>query len=129
MQVTKSIFIQRALLGVFWVLGTVGFVCDELFTNIESLRTYINLGCDAILVLLGLMSLRHRADLLTIGSLLLIAITSSLVFNRLPLMFTVNGLRVFIGAMFCHNNIKRKIIKNFFSLKYKLIIWLFSFFF
>lgn len=102
MQVTKSILIQRALLGVFWVLGTVGFVCDELVTDVESLRTYVNLGCDAILVLLGLMSLRHRADLLSIGSLLLIAITSSLVFNSLPLMLTINGLRVFIGAMFCY---------------------------
>lgn len=102
MQITKSIFIQRALLGVFWVLGTVGFICDEVIPGLESLRSYINLGCDAILVLLGLMSLRHRADLLTIGSLLLIAITSSLVFNRLPLMFTVNGLRVFIGALFCY---------------------------
>lgn len=102
MRITKSILIQRALLGVFWVLGTTGFICDELIPGLESLRTYINLGCDAVLVLLGLMSLRHRSDLLTIGSLLLIAITSSLVFNRLPLMFTVNGLRVFIGALFCY---------------------------
>ena len=64
MQVTKSIFIQRALLGVFWVLGTVGFVCDEFVPGLESLRSYILLACDAVLVLLGLMTLRHKADFL-----------------------------------------------------------------
>lgn len=30
MRVTKSILIERALIGVFWVLGTMGFICDEL---------------------------------------------------------------------------------------------------
>lgn len=102
MQVTKSILIQRALLGVFWVLGTVGFVCDELIPGLESLRSYILLGCDAAIVLLGLLCLRHRADFIFIGCLLLIALASSLVFNRLPVFFTLNGLRVFIGAMFCY---------------------------
>ena len=68
MQVTKSIFIQRALLGVFWVLGTVGFVCDEFVPGLESLRSYILLACDAVLVLIGLMTLRHKADFLFVGS-------------------------------------------------------------
>jgi ABC-type branched-subunit amino acid transport system permease subunit len=102
MQVTKSIFIQRALLGVFWVLGTVGFVCDEFVPGLESLRSYILLACDAVLVLIGLMTLRHKADFLFIGSLLLIALTSSLVLNKLPITMTVNGIRVFFGVMFCY---------------------------
>ena len=102
MQVTKSIFIQRALLGVFWVLGTVGFVCDEFVPGLESLRSYILLACDAVLVLLGLMTLRHKADFLFVGSLLFIAFTSSLLMNKLPITMTVNGIRVFIGVMFCY---------------------------
>lgn len=102
MQVTKPILIERALLGVFWVLGTIGFICDEVVPGLDSLRSYVLLACDAVLVLIGLMSLRHRADLLFIGSLLLISLVSSLVFNRLPVTFTVNGMRVFIGVMFCY---------------------------
>ena len=102
MQVTKSILIQRALIGVFWVLGTVGFICDEFVPGLESLRSYIILACDAVLVMIGLMSLRHKADLIFIGSLLLLSMTSSIVFNRLPVIFSVNGMRVFIGAMFCY---------------------------
>ena len=102
MQVTKSILIQRALLGVFWVLGTVGFVCDEFIPGLESLRSYILLACDAVLVLLGLMTLRHKADFLFVGSLLFIAFTSSLLMNKLPITMTVNGIRVFIGVMFCY---------------------------
>ena len=85
MQVTKSILIERALMGVFWVLGTTGFICDELIPGLESLRTYIILGCDAAIVLLGLLCLRHRTDFIFISSLLLIALASSLVFNRLPI--------------------------------------------
>lgn len=102
MQVTKSILIQRALIGVFWVLGTVGFICDEFVPGLESLRSYIILACDAVLVMIGLMSLRHKVDLIFIGSLLLLSMTSSIVFNRLPVIFSVNGMRVFIGAMFCY---------------------------
>ena len=102
MQVTKSILIERVLIGVFWVLGTIGFICDEFIPGLESLRSYILLGCDAVLVLLGLLCLRHRADFLFIGSLLLIGFTSSIVLNKLSLAFSVNGMRVFIGAMFCY---------------------------
>ncbi len=102
MQVTKSILIERALLGVFWVLGTVGFICDEFIPGLESVRTYILLACDAMLCLLGLLTLRHRTDILFVGSMLLIGLGSSLVLNKLPLTMTINGMRVFIGAMFCY---------------------------
>ena len=51
MQVSKSILIQRALLGVFWVLGTIGFICDEFIPGLESLRSYILLACDGMMVL------------------------------------------------------------------------------
>ena len=102
MRVTKSILIERALIGVFWVLGTMGFICDELIPGLESLRSYILLACDAIMVLLGLMCLKHKADFITIGILLLLTLTSSIVLNRLPIFFSANGMRVFIGAMFCY---------------------------
>ena len=102
MQITKSILLERALMGVFWVLATVGFICDEFIPDLESVRTYILLGCDAVLILIGLACLRHRADILSVGSLLLIAITSSLVLNKLSITMTVNGMRVFIGLMFCY---------------------------
>ena len=102
MRITKSILIERALFGVFWVLGTVGFVCDELIPGLESVRSYILLACDAVLVLAGLMSLKHRADFIFVGLLTFLGFTSSLLLNKLPLAFTVNGMRVFIGAMFSY---------------------------
>lgn len=102
MQVTKSILIERLLMGVFWVLAIVGFICDEIVPGLESLRTYIILGCDGILALLGLLCLRHRADIIFIATLTLLSFTSSAVLNGLSLPFTVNGMRVFIGAMFCY---------------------------
>ena len=102
MQVTKSILIERLLMGVFWVLAIVGFICDEIVPGLESLRTYIMLGCDGILVLLGLACLRHRIDILFILTLALVSLTSSVVLNGLSLPFAVNGMRVFIGAMFCY---------------------------
>lgn len=102
MQVRKSILIEGLLMGVFWVLAVVGFICDEIVPGLESLRTYIMLGCDGMLVLLGLACLRHRADFAFIGSLLLIGFASSLLFNRLSIAFSVNGMRVFLGAMFIY---------------------------
>jgi len=102
MQVTKSILLERVFIGLFWVLGTTGFICDEIIPGLDSLRTYIMLACDATLVLLGLACLRHRADIIFIGSLVLISLTSSLVLNGLSMKFTVNGMRVFIGLMFCY---------------------------
>lgn len=102
MRITKSILIERALLGVFWVLGTLGFVCDELIPWLESVRSYILLACDAVLVLIGLMSLRHRADIIFVCLLTILGFISSLVLNKMPLAFTVNGMRVFIGALFMY---------------------------
>ena len=132
MQVTKSILIERALMGVFWVLGTTGFICDELIPGLESLRTYIILGCDAAIVLLGLLCLRHRADFIFISSLLLIALASSLVFNRLPIFFSLNGLRVFIGAMFCYpifryfmdDPLRREHFTRTFDKNLEIFLWL-----
>ena len=102
MQITKSILIERALLGVFWVLGTVGFICDEFVPGLESLRTYILVACDATLILLGLACLRHRADILFVVALLFIGLTSSLLLNKIPATMTANGMRVFIGVMFSY---------------------------
>lgn len=102
MQVTKSILIERLFFGVFWVLATIGFICDEFVPGLESLRSYIMLACDGMLALLGLLCLRQRADILFIIALVLVSFTSSVVFNGLSLFFTVNGMRVFIGAMFCY---------------------------
>ena len=102
MQVSKSILIQRALLGVFWVLGTIGFICDEFIPGLESVRSYILLACDGMMVLLGLACLRHRTDAAFIGTLTLLGLISSLFLNRLPILFTINGMRVFIGVMFCY---------------------------
>ena len=102
MQVRKSILIEGLLMGVFWVLAVVGFICDEIVPGLESLRTYIMLGCDAVLVLLGLACLRHRADIVFIAVLALLCFSSSVIMNGLSLPFSVNGMRVFIGAMFIY---------------------------
>ncbi len=102
MRVTKSILIKRAFFGVFWVLATIGFICDEFIPEVESVRTYIMLACDAMLALLGLLCLRHRTDILFIFSLALISFGSSVVFNGLSPFFAANGMRVFIGLMFCY---------------------------
>ena len=102
MRVTKSILIKRAFFGVFWVLATIGFICDEFIPEVESVRTYIMLACDAMLALLGLLCLRHRTDILFIFALALISFGSSVVFNGLSPFFAANGMRVFIGLMFCY---------------------------
>jgi len=102
MRTTKPILIENILLGVFWVLAVVGFVGDELISAVATYRSAIMLLCDAVLVGLGVACLRHRSDLVMIISLLVIVLVSNLAINGLGVMFTLNGLRDFIGAMFCY---------------------------
>ena len=102
MTVTRPILYEYALMGVFWVLGTIGFVCDEIISPLESLRPYVLLACDALLILLGLACMRHRTDVVLVVTLGVLIIVSSVPFNGLSWKHAFNGGRVFISAMFVY---------------------------
>jgi len=132
MTVTRPILYEHILFAVFWILGTCGFIGDELFDVFTKQRSLILLACDALIVLLGLACLRHRADVITIVSLTVLAITASVPLNGIPWKLALNGTRVFVGAMFVypifryfwddpkrHDHFIRRLDKNLY-----LFLWL-----
>lgn len=96
----KDILILRTFFTLFWVLGCFGFVYQELIPPLEGLLTPINIVGDAVLMLLGLYTLRKPTDALIIASFFILSFVSSFLVNNLSLMQWANGTRSFYGAIF-----------------------------
>ena len=100
MLVTKEILIRRALIILFWIWATFGFVADEILPTLEGMRVGINLLLDAALILLGIITLRDKEDKVLLLSFLAIGFVSTCIANRLSTVNFLNGCRDFFAMLF-----------------------------
>ncbi len=100
MRIQKNILVQRMLFTAFWLVAAFGFVAEEIAPFIEPLRTPVMLAADAIVVLLGVWTLRHKFDIAIVASYVAISYVSTILINHSPLVTWLNGTRVFIGVLF-----------------------------
>lgn len=98
--VTKTWLLTWWILILFWFLGTYEFFNQTaLTTMIRALRPVALLFADLSFVAMGLMTIRKKADWLNLAIFLALTIISAL-FNHMPLSLTLNGLRIYLGALF-----------------------------
>ena len=100
MRIDKSILVERILLTAFWLRAVSTFIFEEIIPPLESFQFSIALLFDAVIVGLGLLTMRNRYDLLMAAAVLVASYVSSCVLNDLPLIFFINGLRDVISLMF-----------------------------
>lgn len=96
----KSQLILRVLLVAFWVRMTVGYVAQMIVPQLDETLPYVALGFDAVIVALGFATIRRKRDLAIAAVFITVSAVSSLMVNRLDLLFYLNGLRDFVGFLF-----------------------------
>ena len=100
MAVEKSKIIQRTLFAWFWVMVCTGFVCEEILFPLKSLTNTIFLLCDAVLMVLGLWTIRHRFDWFILLSYGAISFWSTCYVNHSSIIIWLNGSRDMFGILF-----------------------------
>ena len=109
--VDKANMVSKIFFGVFWITAVIPFIGQEFIPGIyDSVSPLIFAFIDFVLILLGLWLIRSKADWIVLLSLLLITFLSTCVFNKLPILQYLNGLRLYIGFVFV-----LPIIRYFFS--------------
>lgn len=83
------------LFTALWMVMCWGFVSDELVPALANLRPMMLLFVDAVLVMLGLISLKNKRDIFFLVSLLVILLISAYM-NNMGLVSTVNGFRDYL---------------------------------
>ncbi len=98
--IEKGPFIYRLFLIIFWVGTCFGFVSEELFPPLASLRPYVLILVDLLIVIAGILSLKKKTHKWSIIIFFLIAIVSTLIVNKHSYIVFINGCRDFLGLLF-----------------------------
>lgn len=98
--VSKAWLITWWLLGLFWLLGTIGFLNVTPLRNAwASVWPAVMIVADLSFVVMGLMTIRDRLDWWVIG-LFLAVCAASMIFNHQSVVFVLNGMRIYSGGVF-----------------------------
>ena len=100
MQVSKSELIWRVFIVAFWVRAMWGYTVEVIVPPLRDLEPMMMLAFDAVMVLLGLITMRRRTDVLYAIAFVAVAFVITCVFNDYSFTFYLNGLRDFIGYIF-----------------------------
>ena len=88
------------LLVAFWIRMTIGYVAQMIIPQLEETLPYVALIFDAVIVALGLVTIRRKRDIAVAAVFIIVSAFSTLFVNRLDLLFYLNGLRDFAGFLF-----------------------------
>lgn len=97
----KSTIVIVTLMSVLWLTGTVSFIMQEAVQDkCETQRLLVNGACQMIVVVLGLWTLRSRADIALIVVAFAITYYSTCFHNGESIFVWLNGLRRLIPYLF-----------------------------
>lgn len=97
----KRKFVLYLLLCVFWIVGGVPFFGQELAANVyEAIKSYLLLLADAIIIVLGLATIKKKTDIIILVSFIFIAYISTCVINNASIVQFLNGIRHYISFIF-----------------------------
>lgn len=88
------------LLAAFWVRMTYGFIAEEIITPLVGAQSYVYLAFDAIIVALGMITMRHVHDFVWAFVFIISSWFITVLINEEGTMFYLNGLRDFISFLF-----------------------------
>ena len=89
MNIERSLLYQRILMFTLIVNSVAGVITDEVFDSL-AMRNTIQLGVDAVFVMIGLLTLRRWVDLVPLALFIVIGYISSIKGNGLSIVFFAN---------------------------------------
>ena len=102
MKFEKRFLLQRLFFIGFWLATCTGFISDLIWGSGEPsiLRTISLLLVDAIIVFLGVCTIKKMFDIIMILSFIIISYFSTCLINNGSFVSWANGLRYFNGILF-----------------------------
>ena len=82
--VDKYKLMSGILFTALWIQLCWGFVCTDLITALEPTRSYVNMLCDLVYVVLGVSTIKNRRDTIVLVS-----------------FFAIGGLSAFVNHQGC----------------------------
>lgn len=110
--INRDKFYFRLFCCAFWLLAVGNFIIEEILPFLPLSRLTFIFIDDIIFLFLGLATIRKRSDIVLIAIFLIIAVTSS-IYNRIPPLLWINGLRDYIPLI-----LGLPILRYFFTSKY-----------
>ena len=98
--IEKGPFIYRVFLLTFWINVCYGFIAEEIVTALVSLKPYVMLFCDVLVLLAGVFALKTRFFKWSVFSFLAIAFISTVIVNKYSVVTFINGSRGFWWLLF-----------------------------
>lgn len=90
---------SRIFFTALWIQLCWGFVCTDLITALEPTWSYVELLCDFVYIVLGVVTIKSRRDVMVTVSFFIIATLSAYLNHQGSIEF-INGCRDFIGLLF-----------------------------
>jgi hypothetical protein len=100
MQIEKNLLYQRILFVAFWIRATFSFFAEEIVPPLIPGEQYAALLFDATLVAIGLLTLHKKGDIIMLVAFVAVEGVITCFYNKLSIVFYVNGLRDFISFLF-----------------------------
>ncbi|MBR1543845.1 MAG: hypothetical protein IJ626_03000 [Muribaculaceae bacterium] len=97
---SKSQVIKQVLFTALWIRLTWGFITDEIFTFLDPLSSFVYLLFDAVIVVLGIVTLRKKCDFIVAAVAIAFTAWVTIAQNSMDILFYANGLRDFIAYIF-----------------------------
>lgn len=109
--IEKGPLIYRIFLIIFWVGTCLGFVSEDLFPPLNSMRSYIFIILDLLIVIAGVLAVKKKWQKWSIIFFFCLAFLSTIIINKYTNVVFINGCRDFFGLLFIlpivyylHNN-------------------------
>lgn len=96
----RNNFIFSTFCIFFWAITCTPFISEELLTPLASARSLLMLLFDAVILVLGLMTLRDKRQIWLAVSFFALAFVSTILINKSGWVNMLNGSRMFFGMLF-----------------------------
>lgn len=95
--------ILYSLLTIFWLSGATPWIVELASESLSfSLIKIYQIIADIMMVVFGLMTIRKKGDIWVAVSFVVISFVSTCLFNKLSLIFWLNGMRYYLPFIFLY---------------------------
>lgn len=101
MRIEKHKLIAGIYLWTFWICAVTPFIVQECTNSYQGdiVRSVWLMG-ELVVALFGLWTLRARVDKVVVIVFLLLSYVDTVIFNKLSVLYWVNGIRLYVGLIF-----------------------------
>ena len=90
---------QLTLWAVLWIWGTYGFLADDVFRQLQPIRSMLMMALDAVVAVMACVVVRRLWAWMCIAVFVALSWLCTCVLNHESTLFWINGMREFVGLL------------------------------